>query len=124
MAKVKARSQCKVCKESVLWHSGHHSDGFLKPGMDSSKTLLEASKFNSMPQRSDKKSVTFHMEKFNSFKDSKNVNLFVLLLDNSSPYSGLGYHALKLLSTYLNTNWYGKLDPLPESVSSHSHSQY
>ena len=124
LAEVKARSQCKVRREWGHWHSDHHSDGSLKPGVKSSKTPPDASKSNSMPQKSDKRSVTFHMAKFSSSKASNDEKLVRPLLDDAAPYSGIGFHELKLLSPYLNTNWNGKLDPLPESVSDRSHWQY
>ena len=124
LAEVKARSQCKVCKEWGHWHSDHHSDGSLKPGVKSSKSPPEAFKSNSVPRKSDRKSVTFHMAKFSSSKNSSDEKLIGPLLDDAAPYSGIGFHELKLLSPYLNTNWNGKLDPLPESVSDRSHWQY
>ena len=70
-----------------------------------------------MPQKSDKKSVTFNMAKFNSSKDSNAEKLVGPLLDDAATYKGIGFHELKLLSPYLNTDWNGKLDPLTESVS-------
>ena len=121
LAEVKARSQRKICEEWGHRHSDHHSDGYLNPSVKSSKALPEASKFNSMPQKSDKKWVTFHMAKLNSSKDSNDEKLDGPLLDDGAPYSGIGFYEIKTLSPYLSTNSNGKLDPLPESVSGRSH---
>ena len=77
-----------------------------------------------MPQKSDRNSVTFHMAKFNSSKDSRDEKLVGPLLDNAAPYRGIGFHELNILPTYYNTNWNGKLDLPPESVSDRSHWQY
>ena len=90
----------------------------------SSKTPPEAFKFNSVPQKFGKTFVTFHITKFNSSKDSNDEKLVSPLLDDAAPYSGIGFHEPKLLSPYLNINWNGKPEPLPEYESDLSHLQH
>ena len=46
------------------------------------------------------------------------------LLDDGAPYSGIGFHELKLLLPYLETNWNGKLSPLPKALAGRTHWQY
>ncbi len=46
------------------------------------------------------------------------------LLDAGAPYNGTGILELKMISTYLRTNWSGKLYPLPDSISDRTHWQY
>ena len=77
-----------------------------------------------MQQKSDRKSVTFNMAKFNSSKDSHNAELVGPLLYHAAPYSGIEFHELKLLPPSLNANWNGKLEPLTESVSDRFNWQY
>ena len=75
-------------------------------------------------KKSNKKLVTFHTAKLNSSKNSHDEKLVGPLLDDAAPYSGIRFHRLKLLSPCPNTNWNGKLEPLPESISDRSHWQY
>ena len=46
------------------------------------------------------------------------------LLDHGAPYSGIGFHELKLLLPYLSPNWNGKLNPLPKVLAGRTHWQY
>ena len=77
-----------------------------------------------MPQKFDEKSVTFHTANLDSSKDSNDEKLIGPLFDETAPYSGIGLHELKLLPPYLNINWNGNIEPLPESVSDRSNLEY
>ena len=64
------------------------------------------------------------MGKMTSLASFKDFKFSGPLLDDRTPYSGIGLHELKLMQPYLRTNWNGELDPFPDSISDWSHWQY
>ena len=96
------------------WNSDHNPDGTLKPGFKSFDTEDEScNESNRKPCNSgqslkSKKSVIFHIARSYMPLEISHLRLSGPLLNDGAPYSGIGFHELKILIPYLRTNWNGK----------------
>ncbi len=92
--------------------------------MKSSTERPENPEAQSSEAGTSKKSVTFNMAKLVAGSSEIGGEFTGPLLDDGALYSGIGISELKRLSSYLRTQWSGKLYPLPDSISDRNHRQY